>query len=180
MELKYYPDRVLRRKSRPIQEVNDDVMQRARQMLDFMYEAEGVGLAGPQIGWDRRIVTIDIEGAKPEDRIFVNPLIVHRDGAAEQEEGCLSLPGIKVKVPRAEKVAVVAYTLSGRRIEFSFEGLAACVWQHELDHLNGVLIIDKLPPTTLITIRDQLKKLEEEARQAGDDAPEARKRGPVE
>jgi len=174
MELKYYPDRVLRKKSRPLQEVNDEVMERAQQMLDFMYQAEGVGLAGPQIGWERRIVTIDVEGANPEDRIFINPLIVRREGAAEQEEGCLSLPGIKVKVPRAEKVAVVAYTLAGQRVEFEFEGLAACVWQHELDHLNGVLIIDKLPPTTLITIRDQLKKLEGAARETWHEVREAR------
>lgn len=168
MELKYYPDRVLRKKSRPIQEVNDEVMERARQMLEVMYEAEGVGLAGPQVGWGRRIVTIDVEGPKPEDRVFVNPLIVRRDGKMEQEEGCLSLPGIKVKVPRAEKITVVAYTLAGDRVEFEFEGLPACVWQHELDHLNGVLIIDKLPPTTLITIREQLKQLEEQAKEAQD------------
>lgn len=168
MELKYYPDRVLRKKTRPIQEVNDDVMERARQMLEVMYEAEGVGLAGPQVGWGRRIVTIDVEGAKPQDRVFVNPLIVRRDGMTEQEEGCLSLPGIKVKIPRAEKVTVVAYTLAGERVEFDFEGLAACVWQHELDHLNGVLIIDKLPPTTLITIREQLKQLEEQVKKAQD------------
>jgi peptide deformylase len=168
VELKYYPDRVLRKKSRPIQEVNDEVMERARQMLEVMYEAEGVGLAGPQVGWGRRIVTIDVEGPKPEDRVFVNPLIVRRDGKMEQEEGCLSLPGIKVKVPRAEKITVVAYTLAGDRVEFEFEGLPACVWQHELDHLNGVLIIDKLPPTTLITIREQLKQLEEQAKEAQD------------
>jgi len=168
VELKYYPDRVLRKKTRPIQEVNDDVMERARQMLEVMYEAEGVGLAGPQVGWGRRIVTIDVEGAKPQDRVFVNPLIVRRDGMTEQEEGCLSLPGIKVKIPRAEKVTVVAYTLAGERVEFDFEGLAACVWQHELDHLNGVLIIDKLPPTTLITIREQLKQLEEQVKKAQD------------
>jgi peptide deformylase len=168
VELKYYPDRVLRKKTRPIQEVNDDVMERARQMLEVMYEAEGVGLAGPQVGWGRRIVTIDVEGAKPQDRVFVNPIIVRRDGKTEQEEGCLSLPGIKVKVPRAEKLTVVAYTLAGERVEFDFEGLPACVWQHELDHLNGVLIIDKLPPTTLITIREQLKQLEEQVKKAQD------------
>jgi len=168
VELKYYPDRVLRKKTRPIQEVNDEVMERARQMLDLMYEADGVGLAGPQVGWGRRIVTIDLEGAKPEERIFVNPLVVRRDGRIEQEEGCLSLPGRKVKVPRAEKVTVVAYTLAGQRVEFDFEGLPACVWQHELDHLNGVLIIDKLLPTTLITIREQLKQLEEKAKETQD------------
>ena len=79
----------------------------------------------------------------------------------EEEEGCLSLPGIRVKVPRAEKVAVRAFLLDGEQVEVEAEGLAAAAWQHELDHLNGVLIIDHLTPTRLITIRGQLKDLEE-------------------
>ena len=163
MELRYYPDRVLRKRTRPIETVTDEVLERAHQMLDVMYQAEGVGLAGPQVAWSRRIVTLAAEDEEPSGRVFLNPVIIRREGQTEQEEGCLSLPGIKVKVPRAEKITVVAYALNGERAEFDLDGLPACVWQHELDHLNGILIIDKLPPTTLITIRDQLKKLEEQA-----------------
>lgn len=167
LELKFYPAQVLRRRCRPVQEVNDEVMARAQEMLEFMYAFDGIGLAASQVGWSRRIVTIDPELEKEGARIFVNPLIVHREGDMELEEGCLSLPGVRVKLHRAEKIKVVAYTLAGERVEFEAEDLAACAWQHELDHLNGLLIIDKVPPTTLMTIRDQLKKLEQEGEADG-------------
>ena len=163
MELKYYPDRVLRKKCRPVEEVNDEVVERARRMLEFMYESEGLGLAAPQVGWSDRIVIVDVEGSKQGERIFLNPRLVRREGHMEQEEGCLSLPGVRLNVPRAEEMTVAAYTLAGERVELEVEGLGSAVWQHELDHLNGVLIIDKVPPTSLISIREQLKKLEREA-----------------
>jgi hypothetical protein len=96
MELKYYPDRVLRKKTRPIQEVDDEVMERARQMLDLMYEEEGVGLAGPQVGWGRRIITVDIEGAEPEGRVFINPT-GNPAPANNDSELYLLLPGQRVR-----------------------------------------------------------------------------------
>ncbi len=166
MELKYYPQRVLRKKCRPLEEVNDEVVERAWCMLEFMYESEGLGLAAPQVGWSDRIVTVDIEGSKQGERIFLNPRFIDREGNMEYEEGCLSLPGVRLDVPRAEKVTVAAYTLAGERVEFEVEGLGSAVWQHELDHLNGVLIIDKVLPTGLMSIREQLKKLEQEAAEA--------------
>lgn len=162
MELKYYPDRVLKRRSRPLENVTDEVVERAHQMISFMYEADGVGLAAPQVGWSRRVITLDAGKDEPEGHAFVNPLITRREGLIEHEEGCLSLPGIKLKVPRAERITVVAFSLEGQRVEMEAEGLASCVWQHELDHLNGLLIIDRVPPTTLITVRDLLKKLEQQ------------------
>jgi len=163
LELRYYPDRVLKRTCRPLREVTNETVARAEEMLEFMYESEGCGLAGPQVGWTDRIVTIDADGEREGLRIFVNPLIIHREGESAIEEGCLSLPGIRALVPRAAKVRVVAYTLRGERVEMEAEGLAACAWQHEVDHLNGVLIIDRLPPTTLLTLREPLKRLELEA-----------------
>ena len=165
MELKLYPDRILRRKCQPVREVDDEVLHRAEEMLQFMYESDGVGLAGPQIAWPRQILTLDVGGEHLDPRIFVNPRIVNREGYIEMEEGCLSLPGIRALVPRAEKVAVVAYTILGERIEAEAEGLAAVAWQHELDHLNGILFIDHLAPTQLITIRDELKRMGQEVRE---------------
>ncbi len=167
LELKCYPDRILRRKCRPVREVNDQVAERAAEMLDFMYASEGLGMAAPQIGWTSRIVTLDVESDREGRRIFVNPRIVHREGYAEEEEGCLSLPGIRLKVPRAARVVVVAYSLTGERVEMEAEDLAGCAWQHELDHLNGLLIIDKVPPTTLMPVRARLKELEREASATG-------------
>jgi len=161
MELKRYPDRALRKKCLPVRDVDDEFVSRAQQMLEFMYAAEGLGLAAPQVGRTDRIVTLDVAQQREGTRIFLNPRIVSHEGYMEEEEGCLSLPGIRVKVPSAEKVAVRAFLLDGEQVEVEAEGLAAAAWQHELDHLNGVLIIDHLTPTRLITIRGQLKDLEE-------------------
>lgn len=164
MELHYYPDRVLKRRSRPVRAVTDQTVARAEEMLQLMYDAEGLGLAGPQVGWGERIVTLDVTGEREGERVFLNPAIVHREGETELEEGCLSLPGVRARIARAARVRVLAYTLKGERLEMEAEGLAACAWQHEMDHLNGLLIIDRLPPTTLIALRDQLRRLEQEAR----------------
>ena len=167
MELRYYPDRVLRKPCAPVREVDDELAAKAQRMLEFMYDAEGIGLAANQVGWSHRIVTLDVELARQGTRIFINPRIVNREGHVELEEGCLSLPGVRLAVPRAEKVAVVAYTLEGERVETEAEGLEACAWQHELDHLNGVLIIDKVPPTRLMAVRGQLKQLAEGLKSEG-------------
>jgi peptide deformylase len=171
MELKLYPDKVLRRRCQPVREVDDEVLLRAEQMLQLMYETDGVGLAGPQVAWPRQIITLDTVGEHQDPRIFVNPRIVAREGYIEMEEGCLSLPGVRARVPRAEKVAVVAFTILGERIEAEAEGLAAVAWQHELDHLNGVLLIDRLSPTQLLTLREELKRLEHGTPEAGEGPP---------
>lgn len=163
VELRFYPERVLKRRAQPVREITDEVAARAEEMLDLMYESDGLGLAAPQVGWSRRVVTLDVEGAHEGRRIYVNPVIVDRQGHMEHEEGCLSLPGVRACVPRAAKVRVVAYALGGQRVEMEAEDLVACAWQHEMDHLNGLLIIDRLSPTALMALREQLKKLEQEA-----------------
>ncbi|MFP4029126.1 MAG: peptide deformylase [Candidatus Brocadiia bacterium] len=160
MELKKYPDEVLRVKCEPVREIHDEQAERMRQMLDFMYEVEGVGLAGPQVGWAERIVTIDVEQSGQGPRIFVNPKIVEFDGESEAEEGCLSLPGVRANVRRAERVTVSTYTLRGKKIEIEAEGLLARAWQHELDHLNGVLFIDRLEPSKVMSLKKDLRRLE--------------------
>jgi len=163
VEMKVYPDEVLRGVCAPLREITDEELERAREMLEFMYVTEGVGLAGPQIGWRSRILTLDVEGAMKGDRIFVNPKIVSMQGEQTAEEGCLSLPDIRAQVTRANKVGVVAYTIKGERVELEAEGLAARAWQHETDHLNGILFIDRLDPIALTKLRQTLKQLEAEA-----------------
>ncbi len=167
MELKIYPDAVLRRKCRPVREITDEDLARAEQMLDLMYEAQGSGLAGPQVGWSSQVVTLDLERTRKGERIFVNPRIISAEGEVEQEEGCLSLPGVWAPVRRAEKVVMVAYTTRGERIEQEAEGLLARVWQHEMDHLNGMLLIDRLDPTRLMELRHKLRELERSAEGQG-------------
>ena len=162
MELRTYPDRILRVKCQPVREITDADLARAREMLELMYCVKGVGLAGPQVGWRREVVTLDITGERQGERIFVNPRIIRTEGEEEAEEGCLSVPGVWAPVRRAAKVLVVAYTIQGERIEQEFEGLPARAWQHEIDHLNGLLFIDRLPPIMLLTLRQKLHELERE------------------
>ena len=163
MELRTYPDKALRTRCKPVREITDDDLARMRQMLEFMYESEGVGLAGPQVGWPSQVVTLDVGWQKEGNRIFVNPRILSSDGEVLEEEGCLSVPGVRAPVRRAEKIVVVAYTIHGDRIEREADGLLARAWQHEMDHLNGILFVDRLDPTTLLGLRQALKELEQNA-----------------
>jgi len=160
MELKTYPDRILRARCHPFAEVTDEDFSRAREMLEFMYQADGVGLAGSQVGWSRRIVTLDVGHEGKGERIFINPVILHAEGEVEEEEGCLSLPGVRADVRRSARVTVAAYTILGKRVEQQVEGLLARAWEHELDHLNGILFIDRLEPTALMTLRHKLREFE--------------------
>jgi len=176
VELKYYPDPVLRRRTRPVREVDGALVDRVHQMLELMYESEGIGLAAPQVGWSVQAVTLDVELAREGERVFLNPRIVDEEGTEEVEEGCLSLPHVQLTVPRAARVKIVAYTLAGERVEIEAEGLLARAWQHEIDHLNGLLITDKVQPAALMAVRGELKRLEQDAKAArrGQRRPAAR------
>lgn len=171
MEFVTYPDPRLRKKCSPITEIDDETLNRAEEMLELMYAREGVGLAGPQVGWLERIVTVDIEGNREGDRIFVNPKIIESEGSVKDEEGCLSLPGIWVPITRAERVVVSAYTIRGKKVEMEAEGTAARAWQQEIDHLNGMLIIDRTTPTAIMQVRRKLKKLEREYEEKHQEEP---------
>jgi peptide deformylase len=160
LQIRVFPDDVLRRSCAPLEKITELEVEKLRAMLDFMYESDGVGLAGPQVGWSRQVVTIDTEGAGKGERIFVNPRIVSREGESIAEEGCLSIPGVVAPVKRAEIVKVIAYTLEGERREIEAEGLAARAWQHEVDHLNGVLFVDRLGTAAQFKVRKQLKELQ--------------------
>ena len=164
MQIIHYPDRVLSRQSKPVREVDREVLDRAHEMLELMYESDGIGLAGPQVGWSRRIITLDVDQDRKGERIFINPRIIEREGQMEGEEGCLSLPGMSLAVPRAAKVKVAAYTPKGERLEIDADGLHAAAWQHELDHLDGLLIINRADPADILAVSRQLRKLEKEGR----------------
>ncbi len=163
MRLRTYPDRILRAPCLPVQEVAEEDIARMEEMLELMYSLQGIGLAGPQVGWSSQVVTLDVEGERKGGRIFINPRIVSTEGEVEEEEGCLSIPGVRAPVRRAERVVVAAYTIHGERVEQRVEGLAARVWQHEIDHVRGILFIDRLDPVTLIGLRQGLKELEKAA-----------------
>jgi peptide deformylase len=164
MQIVHYPDRVLSRQSKPVREVDRDLLDRAHEMLELMYEEDGIGLAGPQVGWSRRIITLDVDQDRQGERIFINPRIIDRNGTVAGEEGCLSLPGMSLEVPRAAEVTVAAYTPKGERVEIEADGLHAAAWQHELDHLDGLLIINRADPADVMAVTRQLRKLEKESK----------------
>lgn len=161
MRILIYPDPQLRQKARPVEGIGEDFHRRAEEMLQLMYEAQGVGLAATQVGWPVRLLVNDPTGERAGEKVFINPVIVHEEGEVLEEEGCLSLPGVFGKVARSEKIKVVTYNLEGEELEFDAEGLEARVWQHEIDHLNGILIIDKMTPASSLANSRRIKELEE-------------------
>ncbi len=134
-------DEVLRKKSKKVDEINERVLVLLKDMQDTMYAADGVGLAAPQVGILKRIAVVDV-GQGPIN--LINPEIIHSEGEYLDEEGCLSIPGEQGKVLRPEKVKVRAINEKGEEFELEGEGLLARALCHEIDHLDGVLFVDKL------------------------------------
>jgi peptide deformylase len=145
-EIVKYPDPVLARPAEPVREFDSALRQLVAEMFESMYAAQGIGLAAPQIGISRRLTVIDIGFKKnPEDRlVLINPEIISREGRQFEEEGCLSLPDIREKVQRAAHVAVRAQNQNGESFEVTGDELLARALQHEIDHLDGVLFIDRI------------------------------------
>lgn len=161
MNIVVYPEDVLRQKATPVEEINDTICQNAQEMLDLMYESEGVGLAAPQVGLSKRLIVVHVNGELEEDdRVFVNPYIINEEGFLISEEGCLSFPGVTGKIPRSETVEVAGYNLKGERIQLTANGLLARVFQHEIDHLNGILFIDKMTPASSLANIQKIKEFE--------------------
>lgn len=160
MNIVLYPDPILRQKTKPLKEINKEVYSKVEEMMELMHHAQGVGLAAPQVGWAVRLFIIDVDGTSHGEKVFINPIIVEELGELNKEEGCLSFPGITSKIIRAQRIKGQAYNLKGQKLEIEAEGLAARAWQHELDHLNGELFIDKMGPSNRLAISHQLKEFE--------------------
>jgi peptide deformylase len=162
-EIRIYPDPILRKKAKPVENIDGRVKEIADRMAEVMYTNKGVGLAAPQIGIPNQIIVVDIgEGW----RALINPEIVEGDGASLMEEGCLSLPTIEVRVKRMERVLVRAWDLDAKEMSLELSGFPGRVYQHEIDHLHGILIIhylSRLKREILIKrMRKDLKRLKEE------------------
>jgi peptide deformylase len=165
MELVYYPDPRLRDVSKKISTIDQDILDAVPQMFEIMYKARGIGLAGPQAGLGRRIVVANLTGdpkKKDEEQVFINPEILDRAGKLLEEEGCLSLPGMGAQIQRAEKVLVRYKDLKGKMIEREAEQLESRLFQHEIDHLDGILIVDKMTPADRKQWAPLIKELEED------------------
>jgi len=165
LRLMYYPDPILRKPSGAVKEVTRELRDAIPQMFELMYLHRGVGLAGPQAGLPQRIVVANILGdpkKKDEERVFVNPEILDRGGVMNEEEGCLSLPGLAAKIRRAARVKVRYRDLEGQAWEMECEGLWAKLFQHEIDHLDGLLMVDKMSAADLRQWKPLLQELEED------------------
>lgn len=152
LNVRRYGDPILRQKAQPVEAVTPEIRKTLADMLETMYHQVGIGLAAPQVGIGLRIILVDDGPRGP--RVLINPLIVERRGVVRGEEGCLSIPGFFGEVERSEWVRVEALDAEGLSLAFEAKGLQARVIQHEMDHLDGVLFIDHLPPVT----RDRIKK----------------------
>ena len=166
-DLTLYPDPVLRRTARPVEAFDDDLAAIVAAMFRRMYRSNGVGLAAPQVGLKKRVLVLSSSG-KPEDElVLVNPVIVERYGAMTVfEEGCLSFPGLYAEVERPEGCRVQAFDLAGRPIEAAYEGFTSRIVQHEYDHLEGVLLVDRMSPADRQRHKAALEELVQRFRRA--------------
>jgi peptide deformylase len=158
-----YPHPTLRHTSRPLRRVDGELRKIIREMFELMYAEKGIGLAANQVDLPYRFFIINVTAdpeAKDEEYVFINPVITRRSGNAEGEEGCLSLPEIYAPVRRPEKITITAYNLAGEEVSYDLNGLYARAAQHEADHLDGVLFIDRLSPSSTLAIKDALESLE--------------------
>jgi peptide deformylase len=159
-----FPDPELKKKSVSVTIINDKTRELLQDMAETMYAAPGVGLAAPQIGVHQRIVVIDVSAKDdmPELIVAINPVLVYADGESYEEEGCLSVPKYAANVRRHARVVVKAINLDGEEITYKAEGLLAIAFQHEIDHLDGILFIDHLSPLKREMFRKKHRRMMEE------------------
>jgi len=156
-ELKKYPASILRKKSEEVREITAEIKSVIREMLKIMIKNQGAGISAPQLGILKRIIAINTKSG-PE--VFINPKIGKISKKAEiMEEGCLSFPGVWLKIQRAKEVEIESINEAGERIQNRAEGILSRVFQHEIDHLNGILFIDRISFWQRLKIRKKLKKL---------------------
>lgn len=165
LPIREYPDPILRQPARAVEAVDEAVRSLTADMLETMYAARGIGLAAPQVGHGLRIICVDISAESNQGQVLVNPRILRKEGVLEGEEGCLSVPGLFEMVRRAAWIEIQALNNQGEPFIAEAEGLLAVCIQHELDHLEGVLFIDRLSELR----RQRLKKQLLAARSGGED-----------
>ncbi len=156
-----YPAAVLGRPAEPVKEIDETIHRLVHKMTDLMIEYKGVGFAAPQAGVGLRLFIISLDGSREKVRVYINPKVTPLGDTVENEEGCLSVPGVWTKVRRHKRATVTATDLNGNEFSDEGDGLYARALQHENDHLNGMIIVDKMGAAAKIVHRRQLKKLVE-------------------
>lgn len=158
LDILHYPDTRLHTVAKPVQTVDERIRRLIDDMKETMYDAPGIGLAATQVDVHERLLVMDISETRNDFRVFINPEIVAESGRAENEEGCLSVPGVYDKVTRAEWIKVRALDHTGKAFELEAEGLLAVCIQHEIDHLMGKVFVDYLSPLKRKRIKSKLLK----------------------
>ena len=153
-----FPDPRLRKKAVPVEVVDDELRALIDDMFETMYAAPGIGLAATQVDVHKRLLIADVSSDKTDPQVFINPVVVEKDGVTVTEEGCLSVPGYFEEVERAEHIKVRYLGRDGNEREEEFEGLLAVCVQHEIDHLEGKLFVDYLSEAKRQRIRKRLEK----------------------
>ncbi|WP_419163313.1 peptide deformylase [Candidatus Palauibacter sp.] len=146
LEIRMFGDPVLREKCAPVDGIDDDLRKLAADMQETMYEAEGIGLAAPQVGVPIRLFVYDVRDPDIPPGVLVNPEIVEAEGTVKEEEGCLSIPGLAEIVERSESIVARGLDLDGEPVEIRAEGMLSRCIQHEKDHLDGMLFLDRVSP----------------------------------
>jgi peptide deformylase len=164
LKLRIYGDPVLREKSTPVEKFDEDLKETIKKMAELMYKVKGLGLAANQVGIPKRFFIMDIKQKEgtPELEVYINPEILNAEGYTEYEEGCLSIPGYYAKIERYAKLYIRAYDLEGKPFEKELTGLQAIAFQHEYDHIEGILFVDRISPLKKELFKRWWKKREKE------------------
>ncbi len=163
LEILQYPDPRLNLPAQRVEKIDDETRELIASMAETMYAAPGIGLAATQVDVHRQIIVMDVSEDRTDLRVFINPEITRREGAAVNQEGCLSVPGIFDNVERSESVTVTALDRNGSRFTLNASGLLAACIQHEMDHLHGKVFIDHLSELKQNRIRAKIKKRQRKA-----------------
>jgi len=163
LKLVVYPNTVLKRIAKDVQHFDEWLAAVVEKMKDIMVAEKGVGLAAPQVGLSIRLFVASASGKREEAKAYVNPVLTDEHGSEEGEEGCLSLPDIRIKVPRFKTVRIEALDERGQPFSENLADFAARIMQHENDHLDGILLIDRMSPIAKLANRKKIKELEDDA-----------------
>ena len=160
LEILKYPHSILRKRSKAVSQIDEDIKKLVQDMKETIYQEGGIGLAACQVGVPQRVIVLDVSPMDPRHSFFalINPEIISEEGEIDLEEGCLSVPDCLEKVKRKEKVCVRGLSPEGMEREIQGEGILAIALQHEIDHINGILILDRMSRLKREIYRNKLKK----------------------
>ena len=166
LKIVFYPHKTLLEVAKPLPEVTDEVREVALRMIELMHQARGVGLAAPQVGLPWRMFVANPTGDPGDDAVYINPVLSNPSAHTHtRDEGCLSLPNITGEITRPQAITIDALDINGNPIQLTSDELPARIWQHETDHLDGVLILDRMPAIDKVANRQAVQELEQAAGQ---------------